>query len=107
MLTVLTACKTDLYHVAGMTKRLLENGLDPNLPDWLGRTPLHDICARNNRLAATKLVSMFLEHGADIEAIDDEDCSTPLGMASREGDVRLVQLLIESGAKVNGCDPLR
>ena len=102
MPTVLTACKTYLYHVGGMTKRLLENGLDPNLPDWLGRTPLHDICARNDGLAATKLVNMFLEHGADIEAIDDEDCSTPLGMASREGDVRLVQLLIERGANVNG-----
>jgi hypothetical protein len=42
---VLTACKSYLYHETEMTRQLLEHGLDPNLPDWQCRTPLHDICA--------------------------------------------------------------
>lgn len=96
---VLTECKTYLYHVPHMTRQLLEHGLDPNLPDWQGRTPLHDLCAGNRHVdKAAELVRMFLEHGADIDAVDEEDRSTPLGIAAREGDSGLVALLLESGA---------
>lgn len=42
---VLTECKSYLYHDVYMFEQLLEHGLNPNLPDWLRRTPLHDICA--------------------------------------------------------------
>ena len=43
MPTALTECKSYLYHVPRMTRQLLNHGLDPNLPDWLRRTPLHDL----------------------------------------------------------------
>ena len=101
---VLTACKTYLYHVPRMTRRLLEHGLDPDLPDWLRRTPLHDLC-RGNRAVSDHagMVRMFLEFGADINAIDEEDRSTPLGIAAREGNAELVRLLLEYGTDPNAA----
>ena len=41
---------------------------------------------------------MFVEFGADIDAIDEEDRSTPLGIAAREGNKEVVELLLELGA---------
>ena len=101
---LLTACKSYLYRVPDMTRQLLENGLDANLPDWLGRTPLHDLCVGNRHIAdAAVLIRMFLEHGADLEAVDEEDRSTPLGIAAREGNAELVQLLLDAGGRPTGC----
>lgn len=101
---VLTACKTYLYHVPRMTRRLLEHGLDPNLPDWQRRTPLHDLCRPNRAVSdAAGMVRMFLEFGADVNAIDEEDRSTPLGIAAREGNAELVGLLLDSGADPNAA----
>jgi ankyrin repeat protein len=41
---------------------------------------------------------LLLDHGADINAIDDEYRSTPLGVAVRRGQEALVTLLLERGA---------
>ncbi|MDP6778651.1 MAG: ankyrin repeat domain-containing protein [Candidatus Latescibacteria bacterium] len=105
MPTVLTECKSYLYHVPKMTRQLLEHGLDPNLPDWLGHTPLHDLCGLRRRHvdAPDELIRLFLEYGADIDAVDEDDRSTPLGIAAREGSPELVELLLENGADPNGC----
>ena len=101
---VLTACKTYLYHVPRMTRRLLDHGLDPNLPDWQRRTPLHDLCRGNRAVSdADAMVRLFLEYGADINAIDEEDRSTPLGIAALEGNAQLVGLLLERGADPNAA----
>ncbi len=96
---VLTECKGYLYHVPRMTRQLLEHGLDPNLPDWQRRTPLHDLCKEHRHIAEpVELIRMFLEFGADINAIDEEDQSTPLGIAAREGELERVKLLLDAGA---------
>ena len=101
---VLTACKTYLYHVPRMTRRLLEQGLDPNLPDWQRRTPLHDLCRGNRHVSdAGRMVRLFIEYGAHIDAIDEEDRSTPLGIAAREGNAELVGLLLDRGADPNAA----
>ena len=95
MPTVLTECEGYLYHVPRMTKQLLESGLNPNLHDWQRRTPLHDLCQGHRHVqAADELIRMFLEFGADINAIDQEARSTPLGIAAREGKRDLVELLL-------------
>ena len=102
MPTVLTECKTYLYHIPHMTRQLLIHGLDPNLPDWHRRTPLHDLSAGIRHVDDTpELMQLFIDQGADIDAIDEEDRSTPLGIAAREGHTDLVNLLLSNGADPN------
>lgn len=101
---VLTECKSYLYHVPQMTRQLLEHGLNPDLPDWQRRTPLHDICANNRHVeSAVQIAQLFLDYGADLEAVDEADRSTPLGLAAREGHIALVEALLERGANPHGA----
>ena len=88
-----------------MTRQLLEHGLDPNLPSWLGRTPLHDACGvpKNRVDEPANHIQLSLEFGADINAIGEDDRSTPLGIAAREGNAELVALLLENGADPNAA----
>jgi ankyrin repeat protein len=51
--------------------------------------------------ADTHKARLLLDHGADINAIDDEYRSTPLGYASRWGKREMVSFLLERGADVN------
>jgi len=62
--------------------------------NWHRFTLLHHMAAEGE-LAKTTLL---LEHGADIDAIDDEYRSTPLGVAARRGQHVTVELLLERGA---------
>jgi RNA polymerase sigma factor (sigma-70 family) len=101
---VLTACKSYLYSTPHMTRRLLEHVLDPNLNDWQRRTPLHDFSKGGRYFyQQAEKIRMFLEFGADIDAIDEEDRSTPLGIAAREGNKEIVELLLELGANPDGA----
>jgi ankyrin repeat protein len=40
---------------------------------------------------------LLLDHGAELNAIDDEYRSTPLGIAARWGRMRMVKLFLERG----------
>ncbi len=62
-----------------LVRRLLARGLDPNRPDWLGKTFLH-ACAENGDRS---VASVFLDAGADINARDLEFKGTPLAAAVR------------------------
>ena len=73
---------------------LLENGMDPNHMNWHRFTLLHHMAAEGE-LGKARLL---LDHGADIDAIDDEYRSTPLGVAARRGQTAMVELLLERGA---------
>jgi ankyrin repeat protein len=73
---------------------LLEHGMDPNHMNWHRFTLLHHMAAEGE-LAKAKLL---LAHGADIDVIDDEYRSTPLGIAARRGQSAMVELLLERGA---------
>jgi len=44
---------------------------------------------------------LLLDHGADIDAVDEEYRSTPLGYAARWGRREIVAFLLERGADVN------
>ena len=76
---------------------LLEKGMNPNHMNWREFTLLHDMAHTGDVPKARLLI----EHGADINYIDDEYRSTPLGYAARWGNVAMVKLLLESGADPN------
>ena len=66
---------------AALARRLLARGLDPNRPDWLGKTFLHACAAKGDR----SIAAVFLEAGADINARGIEFHETPLAAAVRCG----------------------
>ena len=85
-----------------LTTLLFERGMNPNLAGWLGVTPLHRFAREGNVDAA----AVFLDHGANLHARDEEFCTTPLGYAAAAGQRRMVEFLLERGAKVSLPDDL-
>jgi ankyrin repeat protein len=88
--------------------RLLDGGVDPNRPDWLGRTSLHACAESGDRKSA----ALLLDAGADINAGEVEFRGTPLASAVRswcdESDAsqvprrrQMVEFLLERGAATN------
>lgn len=73
---------------------LLEKGMNPNHMTWHHVTLLHDMAQEGD----VRKARLLLDHGADIDPIDEEYCSTPLGLAARWGQRRMVAFLLERGA---------
>ena len=93
---------------AAQVRKLLDRGLDPNRPDWLGKTFLHACAASGNR----SIAAVFLDAGADINARGLEFNETPLAAAVRSGlgnkeskqaqrRRRMVEFLLKRGAATN------
>lgn len=76
---------------------LLKNAMNPNHLSWQNVTLLHDM-AQEGDIPKARLL---LDHGADMNAIDDEYQSTPLGVAVRWGNREMVMFLLEHGADPN------
>jgi ankyrin repeat protein len=79
---------------AEMVKFLLESGADPNHSNWLGVTYLHKAAYLGN----LEFAQLLIEFGADLNAIDEEYNSTPLGWAAKYGRVEMFQYLLTKGA---------
>ena len=92
----LTGCQTYLWRNLELARLLLEHGMDANLANWQRVTPLHHM-ANHGDVDAARL---FLEFGANPNAIDEEYRSTPLGWAARAGRTEFVRF-----ALANGFDP--
>jgi hypothetical protein len=82
---------------ADIAALLLERGMNPNHMTWHRTTLLHDMAGEGNAEKAR----LLLKHGAEIDAVDDEFRSTPLGFAARWGRRDLVMLLLDHGADPN------
>jgi len=80
-----------------LNELLFAHGMNPSQPDWLGVTPLHQFARKGDVERAT----LFIDHGADLHARDEDICSTPLGWAAKFGQIAMVQLLLQNGAKPN------
>jgi ankyrin repeat protein len=80
-----------------LNELLFAHGMNPSQPDWLLVTPLHHFARSGNLDAAAQ----FVDHGADLDARDEDLSSTPLGWAARHGQLPMVQLLLERGARAN------
>ena len=82
---------------ADVAQLLLESGMSARHQTWQRVTLLHDM-AQSGDLAKARLL---LDHGAEIDAVDDEYRSTPLGFAARWGQTAMVAWLLERGADAN------
>ncbi|MGH9766623.1 MAG: ankyrin repeat domain-containing protein [Blastocatellia bacterium] len=76
---------------------LMEHGMNPNHMNWHRTTLLHD----KAYLGDIQKARLLLDHGAGINAVDEEFRSTPLGFAARWGQREMVALLLERGADPN------
>ncbi|MFN0128658.1 MAG: ankyrin repeat domain-containing protein [Verrucomicrobiales bacterium] len=83
-----------------LNELLFEHGMNPSAPDWLGITPLHGFARKGD----TEKAALFLDHGADPNARDEDLGSTPLGWAAKFGQKPIVELLLERGAPPNRPD---
>ena len=99
---VVNGCRSYLFEDPSLLRLLLESGMDPDLPNWLGSTALQDLCsrdargrARENRHASARLL---IEAGASLHRQDDLYRSTPLGHAARNHLPDMVDLLLALGA---------
>ena len=90
---VVTSCQTYLWRSLPLARLLLEHGMDPSLPNWQRMTPLHHIAGRGDVDAAR----LFLEFGADPDAVDEEYRSTPLGWAARCGQAEFIRFALAHG----------
>ena len=73
---------------------LLDHGMSPHHMNCHRTTLLHGMAQIGDVARAT----LLLDHGADINAVDDEFRSTPLGFAARWGRRGMVRLLLDRGA---------
>ena len=85
-------------------RRLLEEGVSPNLVDPARFTPLHLVCADSrgdvdDRIAC---LNLLVDAGGDINA--ESTKSTPLSFAAGYGHPKLVAAVISAGANVNWHD---
>ena len=73
--------------------------MDANHMNWHQTTLLHDMAHEGD----IEKAELLIEHGADINAVDEEYNSTPLGIASRWGNSEMVTFLLKSGANPNAA----
>lgn len=78
-------------------QKLIDQGLDVNKPNWIGRTYLHS-CVRKNQIDTAEAL---LDAGADINAIELEYGGTALAEAVREGQIDMIKFLLSKGADPN------
>jgi ankyrin repeat protein len=80
-------------------RKLLKEGVDPNVKDANGRTPLHH-AARGGYI---DIISFLLERKADPN-IKDESGRTPLHEAASGGHADVIRLLLDMGMDLNSRD---
>jgi ankyrin repeat protein len=85
-----------------LTELLFQSGMNPNLTGWLGVTALH----RFAREGDVDKAAVFLDHGANLHARDEEFRTTPLGYAAYAGKRRMVEFLLRRGAQPTLPDDL-
>ena len=82
------------YEIAAF---LIERGMKPNHMNVHHTTLLHDMAYTGD----VKKAELLLDAGAEIDAVDEEFRSTPLGLAARFGKNEVVELLLARGADPN------
>jgi uncharacterized protein len=77
-----------------LAEMLIEHGVPVDSTNGLGMTALHIVVLEGGVEAA----GWLLDRGADINRVEPEFCSTPLGWAARWGRIDMAKLLLERDA---------
>jgi ankyrin repeat protein len=72
-----------------ITELLFAHGMNPNHRDWLGATPLHEFARRGD----VENTALFIERGAQVNAVNEDTRLTPLGVAEKYGKTEVAALL--------------
>jgi uncharacterized protein len=75
---------------------MMEKGMNPNTMSCWHVTILHDMAQKGDIAKA----DLLLRYGANINPVDEQYSSTPLGMAARWGQADMVEYLLTQGADV-------
>lgn len=81
-------------------KQLLAAGADPNQINMCDLSPLRIAVGKNSALQ----LSLLIDAGADVNATDRQQLSTPLHLAAYLGDVKTLNTLLEHGANIDQQD---
>ncbi len=76
---------------------MMEKGMNPDTKSWHHVTILHDMAQKG----FIEKAELLLKYGADINPVDEEYQSTPLGLAARWGQTQMVEFLLKRGADPN------
>ncbi|KAE9351967.1 hypothetical protein PR003_g4626 [Phytophthora rubi] len=79
---------------------MLHSGMDLQVVNADGLTPLHVACKMGNEQAA----SLLVYYGAKLDARAIRDDATPLILACRAESEGIAKLLVESNASLSACD---
>ena len=83
---------------------LLRLGVDPNIEDRGGHTPLYSVANQCGGETGPELVRMLMRAGADVDACGGVTRATPLHMAARRGHVGIASALLDCGARLEARD---
>lgn len=81
---------------------IMEKGMNPNTMSWHHVTILHDMAQKGDLLKA----ELLIKYGANINPIDEEYQSSPIGMAARWGHLEMIKYLLQQGADPNKAGSL-
>jgi ankyrin repeat protein len=91
-------CKAAATGDIGYVTSMVQHGVDPNVTDYAGSTPLHILAADDQPEA----VEIFVEHGADILATDRSVYALPTAGLSGPGLIcnSFIDVIEEKNSKV-------
>jgi truncated hemoglobin YjbI len=87
-----------------IVRPLLRLGMDPNVLDAVGHTPLYSTANECGGKTGPAVVEALLAAGADVNARGGVTRATPLHIAARRGFVKIAQTLLDHGAEINARD---
>jgi ankyrin repeat protein len=83
---------------------LLRLGVNPNVTDAGGHTPLYCVANECRVKAGTTVVRSLVQAGANVDAQDGVKRCTALHMAARRGSVAVAEALLDCGADIEARD---
>jgi truncated hemoglobin YjbI len=83
---------------------LMRLGVDPNLHDRGGHTPLYCVANECESETGPDVVRALVRAGADVNACEGVTRATALHMAARRGHMEIARALLDSGAAANARD---